>query len=217
MKSLIIILLSISLTSCACIEKQNLELAQEQQDSIRAYKLYNLALAYNLQGNDALALPLYDSAIILIPNDPDFYNNRGLTRQALEDTIGAINDFYKAIKIDSLDATPYANLGALYSYFGDFETSMKYAKKAEKLDSAKYIIFNLAHCQYMLGYYEDATTTFLKYLKDKNTQPQDKIAFYFLGNCYFGLNNMYDAQRCWDKANELAGYDYKAEMDKTME
>ena len=214
MKYLISILILISLTSCNFEQKQNQQFSQEQLDSIRAYELYNSALAFNLQGKDIQALPLYDSAIALISQDPDFYNNRGLTKEALRDTMGAITDFYKAIEMDSLYVTAYQNLGAMYGEIGYDSLSLYYAEKAWKLEPSSTKLFNIGVNKYMLKDYEGCILVFLDYLKDKKS-PLKKTAFYYLGNSYSELNDSYNAQRCWDKANELAGYDFKAEMDKT--
>ena len=214
MKYWITICLFIALISCNSEKKQDVQFLQEQRDTIRAYELYNSALEFNLQGNAADALPLYDSAIIIISNDPDFYNNRGLTKETLRDTLGALSDYYKAIETDSLYAKSYQNLCAIFGRIGNDTISLQYVEKAWKLEPSSINLYNVGVSKYMLKDYEGCISVFLDYLKD-NKSPTKDMAFYYLGNSYVELNDHYNAQRCWDKANELARYDLKTEMDKT--
>ncbi|NDV64648.1 tetratricopeptide repeat protein [Bacteroides sp. 224] len=208
MKYLGIILIFISLIGC------NFEKKQEQQDSIRAHELYNSGLSFSLQNNPAKALPLYDSAIILLPNEGKFYTNRGMTKYELGDTIGAFSDSYKAIELDSLDAVAYQNLGVIYGDMGEDSISLKYAEKVWELQPTINNLYNIGIQKYMLKDYERCISIFLEYLADNKTPFRD-MAFYYLGNSYAELNDNYNAQRCWDKANEIAGYDFKTDMDKT--
>lgn len=79
------------------------------------------------------ALKDFDKAIELNPNDADYFNNRGVVKQDLEDIIGAINDYTKAIELNPNDGLAYNNREFCKQILKDFDSSCTDAKKAKEL------------------------------------------------------------------------------------
>jgi len=204
----------VSLAICSCGPKGRTQRQwQLTADTLRAYGLYNKALGYNLQLRNAEALPLYDSAIMILPNDPDFYNNRGNTKYELGDTLGAIADFERILEIDSLHATALENLGAIYLAMGKFTLALEYTFKAVQIVNAKTTYLNLGFCRYMLSDYQGAIDDFLTYLSGQHLYSAT-YAHYLIGNSYAFMGDMHNARRYWKKVDELGGAGEKERLDR---
>jgi tetratricopeptide (TPR) repeat protein len=181
-------------------------------DTLRAYALYNRALEHNLQLQDAEALPLYDSAIMILPNDPDFYTNRGYTKYLLSDTLGAIADYEMALSIDSLNYGTLQNMGAMYSDVGKHSLALEYTLKCIAIVDTESMHFNLGVCRYNLGDYKGAIDDFSIYLKGRHLH-EALLAYYLMGNSYDRLGDMENARLNWDKVYRRGGI--IAELDKS--
>jgi len=108
------------------------------------------------------------------------------------------------------------NPGCILPEYPNDSISLEYAEKVWEIEHSPDNLYNIGACKYTLKDYEGAVSVFLRYLKDDKT-PFKEVVFYHLGNSYAELNDDYNAQRCWDKANKLAGYDLKSEWDKANE
>lgn len=208
MKNLIyFISLSLFIAGCKSKNIENQEHANE---------LFKKAIEYNLQENNSAALLLYDSAIALAPNVADYYTNRGYTKQQLNDQVGALNDYYKSLELDSMDVTAYGNIGVIFHQRGEYEKSLEYAQKALALGDIS-IYYNIGVSLFLLKRYEPAIDAFLNLLEKYPASKTRELVFYYLGNSYANLGQKESAQSCWDKANELAGYDIVTEFDSQPE
>jgi tetratricopeptide (TPR) repeat protein len=79
------------------------------------------------------AINLLDSAILIDSTYVGFFNNRGLLYYKLGESTLAIEDFKKAIQIDSTTSILYANLALALNQNESFEKACKAIKKAEDL------------------------------------------------------------------------------------
>jgi len=95
--------------------------------------LFDLSETYAWNNDLETAIALLDTAIIFDSTYPGFYNNRGLLFYKLKENDKAIIDYQKAIKIDSMQSTFYANLALVYYYENLFDMSCQQIKKAESL------------------------------------------------------------------------------------
>lgn len=210
-KNIIILIGAILFVGCAGTGRK-----KPSDDSCRAYALSDEALEYNLQNQHEKALLLYDSAIILHPTDPILFTNRGLTKLELKDTIGAIADYYDALKLDSLDGTTLQNLGSVYTKKKEYQRGLYYTEKAAKIDQElSYIFYNMGYGRYMTDDYEGAIEAYQKHLQSKNNYSQDFV-YYYIGYCHEKLGDVARAKKSWKIANEIAGYDFKSQLDSVL-
>ena len=73
--------------------------------------LYEQALSASRDGDFVRALPLWNSVLEVLPEDPAALSNRGNVRLALGDATGAIDDQSRAIALAPEEADPHLNRG----------------------------------------------------------------------------------------------------------
>ncbi len=106
------------------------------QESIRlkpdnAGALYNLGLAYGLQGQlDRDAIKAFKQAININPNIPEYYYDLGVAYFNISDYQNSIKCYEKTIELDSNDASAYLNIGTIYNILDKQEKSLIYLRKA---------------------------------------------------------------------------------------
>jgi hypothetical protein len=78
-------------------------------------------LSYNFEGDEKIKTKLYkeaiecfDKAIVLIPQSPEFYVNRGVAKYCLSDYIDAMKDYEKAIELNPSFARAYYSRALIY-------------------------------------------------------------------------------------------------------
>lgn len=81
----------------------------------------------------SLALMDLNEAQKLQPNYPFRYSSRAYIKDSCGDTIGAIEDYKRAIELDPEDAVSYNNLGLLQEKLGYEEASKKNFSRADSL------------------------------------------------------------------------------------
>ena len=77
-----------------------------------------------------------------MPDDAEFYYNRGLAKKNFEDLYGAIADFNKTIELKPDFAKVYVARGIVKEIVGDLNDACKDWKKAANLgysDAAKWV------------------------------------------------------------------------------
>ncbi len=189
---------------------------QQENHLVKAHELYNTALQYNLKNQHAIALTYYDSAITLLSTEAKFYTNRGLTKFELKDTFNAIADYRKAIEIDTASHLAYKNLGAVLMDLGNYYESLFYLEESARLSPEQgYIFYNIGLAKYKMNDYQGAKEAFEKHLESKHNLSLD-FTYYYLGNCYKGMQNNQKANECWRKADEIAGYNFKHQADSIL-
>ena len=73
--------------------------------------LHYLGVALHQRGRHAEALPLVERSAALVPQEPEFHNNLGLVRAALDDNDAAIAAYRAALERKPDHATAWNNLG----------------------------------------------------------------------------------------------------------
>jgi len=76
------------------------------------------------------ALPVYDFLVRVDPKKADYYIDRGVVKQHLDDYSGALADYNKAIALDSLSGKAYYNRGNARLELNDYDNALKDVKKA---------------------------------------------------------------------------------------
>lgn len=110
-------------------EKTNLNTAEEYY-----YKAYN----YYQIGEYQESILYYDQAIELNPNNAYYYNNRGVSKNKLEDHIGAITDYNIAIDINPNEGLFHFNRGNSKNILDDLRGSLLDYSKAIEMDTNDY-------------------------------------------------------------------------------
>jgi TonB family protein len=87
------------------------------------------------KGEYALALPDYDKAVSLKPDNAVAFLNRGRTHYNLKDYPKASADFDKSIELDPKDSKAYYNRGLLHESKGELEKALADYQKAAELDT----------------------------------------------------------------------------------
>jgi tetratricopeptide (TPR) repeat protein len=94
-----------------------------------------LGRSYCSDFNYSEGMKCYAKAIEIDPNYFDAYVDRGLWRMALRDYDGAINDFKKAVSLDTLSRLAIHNLGAVYQMSGELDSALFCFNKSISIDS----------------------------------------------------------------------------------
>lgn len=103
----------------------------EETDNDLAYQAwFSVGYLYSQIGEPAEAIPAYDKAIYLKPNDAQAYNNRGASNGELGQYDAAIIDFNEAIVLDPDDAEAYHNRGIVHFNRGNHDTAFTDFDKA---------------------------------------------------------------------------------------
>ena len=85
--------------------------------------LYGQALSASREGDFVRALPLWNSVLEVLPEDPAALSNRGNVRLALGDATGAIDDQSRAIALAPEEADPHLNRGTAEEALQDWSAA----------------------------------------------------------------------------------------------
>ena len=113
---------------------QDYDLALERDPSDWRPWLGKANLLARDQSHFREALPYYDKAAELNPQDAGILNNRGLTNVALGDIDGALRDFKTAIALEPSSADAYSNIGTIHYVQGRFGEAAAWYEKAAALN-----------------------------------------------------------------------------------
>lgn len=95
--------------------------------------LFDLSEVYARTNHLETATALLDTAIMLNGTIAAFYGNRGLLHYKLKENSKAINDYLKAVQIDSINPHIYINLALVYYFENEFDRVCESIAKAERL------------------------------------------------------------------------------------
>ncbi len=95
---------------------------------------YTLAILLMNCNKHAEAMVHHDHAVKLLASNPWVFINRGISRAALHNATGAIDDFDIAIKLDSTISASFANKGNALFEINLFEESLRFLDIAIDLD-----------------------------------------------------------------------------------
>jgi tetratricopeptide (TPR) repeat protein len=136
----------------------------------------NRARSRNILGDQRGAIEDYTKYIEMFQGNPDAYNDRGLCKHALKDTIGAYKDFTMAIKVGEQTASPnlhlyYINRGVVEAQMKKFENALHdYTKAIEISPTYAQGLFNLGNLQIYLGKKTEGCETLKKAASLGNAQ-----------------------------------------------
>ena len=102
----------------------NFSLAQTADDFYRDGYYKNKAKEYDS------SIILFNKAIELNPNDPDYYVSRGDSKAHLKNYSGAMDDYHIALGLDSNNAFAFYNIACIYSLKKDAKNGLLFLQKA---------------------------------------------------------------------------------------
>ena len=103
----------------------------EETNNDLAYRAwFSVGYLHSQIGEPEEAIPAYDKAIYLKPNDAEAYNNRGASNGELGQYDAAITDLNKAITLDPDDAEAYYNRGIVHFNRGNHDAAFTDFDKA---------------------------------------------------------------------------------------
>jgi tetratricopeptide (TPR) repeat protein len=143
------------------IADDNQAIALKPHD-FRAY--YNRGVASAMLGNYRQAIGDYNLALSQIPQFlshqvADIYNDRGLARVELQDLQAAMQDFSRAIRINSHDERAYFNRGCVCGKHGDHLGAIRdFSTVIELNPSSGQAYVNRGLAYHLLGYQHAAIT-----------------------------------------------------------
>jgi tetratricopeptide (TPR) repeat protein len=119
------------------------------------------------------------------------YLQRGFYKQQLNDNYGALDDYNKAIDVDSSYATAYNNRAVIKYNMKDYSNSILDCNKAITLDNKYASAYqNRANCFFMQGKYNNALADFSLAIKyNQHNKNDNSMSFYRRGMSYFALKD----------------------------
>jgi tetratricopeptide (TPR) repeat protein len=145
------------------------------------------------------------------PNDY-YYIERGLTLAELERFYDAIEDYKRAIEINTDSPYPYNNIGILYKYQEQYEEAITYYKEAIKhMNNEKTSLpyNNMASCYIVLGQYELAEECYKENLK---LFPGKESSYTLLAQLYRRMKLFDKAVSCYQEAITSLPKEKKADL-----
>ena len=108
------------------------------------------------KGDHYAAISYYSKAINKEPNEPAYWNNRGLSKNLIGDLNGARNDFQRAVIVDKNYDEAFGNLCAVNIDLEDYYGAMSACNKAIKLSLKERHFTNRGNAKRLLKDYEGA-------------------------------------------------------------
>ena len=142
------------------------------QSSITPLILNYLGLVETRLKNYKPAIHWLDSAISLQAKEPDYYVNRGIAKQAIQDTT-AYSDYKKALALNPEHTAARHNIATLKRSSGNAEESLDELEKAIESDSSMLQPYLARAFQRMEGgYYKGALEDYTKALEIDQKDPE---------------------------------------------
>ncbi|WP_081774515.1 tetratricopeptide repeat protein [Porphyromonas macacae] len=198
-----VVMLFVLLSASKCNNKPAKSAKEE------AIELYEKGLNFDKAGMYKDALLYYSLAIEKDSLKVNAFTNRGGVKEILGDTIGAIDDYLSAIRIDSLNVIALNNIGCLYSQMLHSEKAEYYYLKAMAVDSSyantyynyALTLFENRQEQCAIKYFQRVGSLerameeryrkegLYNYMMD-DYYTMRAFSYYFLGLCYKRMGNM---------------------------
>lgn len=176
--------------------KKAFEKAARLNNRESAY-LYHLGVMIDLGGEPQAALPYYQEALALNPENKYAFNAVGNVYSDLGQYERALEMYGKAIAIDPKYAYPYNGSGSVYRQMGQYDRALEMYEKAIAIDPKDAYPYNGMGYLYMtMGQYEQAISLLLKSIE---LEP-DIGRYVNLGIAHYGLAEPAKGKDYFDRA-----------------
>ncbi|SUB88464.1 Predicted O-linked N-acetylglucosamine transferase, SPINDLY family [Porphyromonas macacae] len=170
--NLILLMLFVLLSAAKCSHNKQEKTKQEE-----ALILFEKALQMRKREDYEAALSYYTQSI---EKDSSLYGtflNRGYVKEILKDTLGAIQDYTIASRLNKADPVSLCNLGAIYAEKQEFEVARKYFLNAILVDSLEANpYYNLGLIAYECRQFQEAIPFFKHFMELKDTVSKRLLA-----------------------------------------
>ena len=131
----------------------------------KSYVYNYLGLTESKQKNHKDAMAYYDAALALNPNEPDYFVNRGLSKEAIGDSTAAA-DYERALKLNYRHTLARHNLTALKARHGQTITyEDRLTETIERDSTMLYPYLERAQQRFEGGYYKGAVEDYSRALE----------------------------------------------------
>ncbi|HEY9838245.1 MAG TPA: tetratricopeptide repeat protein [Vampirovibrionales bacterium] len=138
---------------------------------------------------------------LLNPANASAYYNRGFERLDIGDYQGAVEDYTRALQIDSNQPTAYNNRGLAKFQIGDFAGAIAdYTRSLELNDNEAVVYFNRGFARFNQG---DYTGAIGDYTESILKAPEQTSAYFYRGEAYGRLGNYQQAAEDYTRAIQL--------------
>ena len=157
-----------------------------KEDSLKAYKLSDIAIKFYKNGDFLSAKKQLDSAININSKDSYIYYLRGLALYRLKRHDVSKNDFDKAILLNPKKCGYYIDRASLLISMKEYKAAQEDLLKAKSIDSLRLGIYkNLGKIYKEQGDYKQALLCFSKELRLHGNDPS---LYWFRAETYYQLN-----------------------------
>lgn len=174
-----------------------------------------LAEIYHAQEKYNDALKYFYEVIKENPDDPDAYNNAGVTLSALKNYEKSLQFFESAINNNEKFANAYFNKGNTLVALKKYDEAIEAYNKAIQINDQKEEYYNNKGTTLIeLKKFKEAIPEFEKALK---LNPNNGAPYYNIGNCYFDSSDYRAAEINYRKSNELGtNVDFSGGLSRHM-
>jgi len=162
----------------------------------------NLALAYEITGDNEKVVEAYEKSIEKSPHNDDAHNSLGVLYYRTHQFEKAIKSYLKAIELKPQSGLYYQNLGLAYADNGQVELAEDAFLKSLKIEPNNDRYLNLAGIFYHTKRYDYKTALEL-YSQAIKINAKEPNYFLNLGDAYTLLNDNKQATSAYAKAEEL--------------
>lgn len=190
--------------------KANFDLAMKLNPN-DAITLNNLAYYYQYCiGDIKAAKEQYDKSLTIDNSQSDVFYSRGNLKGDLHDSIGAINDYTSAIKLNPKKGAYYIERAKIYEGLGNYKKSFDDNNTAIISDSSALGFIGRGRTALRLKQYDAAINDFTYIISKTQLAESNNYtsifsydcagAYYYRGYCYLNLNDKINACNDWENA-----------------
>ena len=161
-------------------------------------------------GDIKSSIEQYDKSIAIKENQPDIFYSRGNLKGDLHDTVGAINDYTSAIKLNPKCGAYFVERAKIYQNKGDYKKSFEDYNKAMIADSSVIAFIGRGFSAYSLKKYDIAIIDFTHVIDKTLAAEQENhnsifsyncpSAYYYRGLCYYYTKQINKSCKDWENA-----------------
>ena len=178
--------------------KDALRIINNRKEAALPMNKIQLAVSFINSGQIKEAIGIVESLIKNFPNESLLYNIRGVCSHSCQNYKVAIDDFRKAVELNSDYAEAYYNLGVSYGDLGEIESAKKAYKNALRINNNYPTAQNnLGQILFTQGEFKESISHFEWALEFK---PDFAEAYYNLGNAYLSIEDLHNAIKLLKKA-----------------
>ena len=178
--------------------KDALRIINNRKEAALPMNKIQLAVSFINSGQIKEAIEIVEPLIKNFPNESLLYNIRGVCSHSCQNYKVAIDDFQKAVELNSGYAEAYYNLGVSYGDLGEIESAKKAYKNALRINNNYPTAQNnLGQILFTQGEFKESISHFEWALEFK---PDFAEAYYNLGNAYLSIEDLHNAIKLLKKA-----------------